>query len=244
MDITTFDKDLPDFGTPFALQYLNGLLLESRAKLDICIFSASLAYRLTSDKAVRKHLESATKKIGDIHTTWLSANSTTATIKDWIAEIRQLVVLYMKTLDWVVDNSKMSDDNPVTLAQFSKFQQNMAALVQSLASGDAESKPADSLPYDQAVALMSRICGSDAVSDRTLREWIHAGKAKKANLKITFDDLRSVQTWKAWCESYRVIMDGRLRIRQRYSELLKSDNTTDDPTTDDTIANDETIDNE
>lgn len=244
MDNLTYNKDLPDVGAPFAPQYLNGLLLESRAKLDICIFSASLAYRLTSDKAVRKHLENASKEIGDIHTAWLSANSKTATIQDWIAEIRQLVIHYMKALDWVVDNSKMSDDNPVTQEQFAKFQQNMAALVQSLASGDAESKPADSLPYDQAVAIMSRLCGSDAVSDRTLREWIHAGKAKKANLKITFDDLRSVQTWKVWCESYRAIMNSRLRIRQRYSELLKSDNTTDDSTTDDTIAEDETIDNE
>ena len=61
MDNLTYNNDLPDIDTPFALQYLNGLLLESRAKLDICIFSASLAYRLTSDKTVREHLESATK---------------------------------------------------------------------------------------------------------------------------------------------------------------------------------------
>lgn len=218
MDNLTYNKDLPDIDAPFALQYLNGLLLESRAKLDICIFSASLAYRLTSDKAVREHLESATKEIGDIHTAWLSANSTTATIKDWIAEIRQLVVHYMKALDWVVDNSKMSDDNPVTQEQFSKFQQSMAAFVQSLASGDTESKPADSLPYDQAVSLMDRLCGADAVSERTLRDWIHAGKAKKANLKITFDDLRNVQTWTAWCEAYRSVMSGRLRVRQQLSD--------------------------
>ena len=215
MDITTFDKDLPDLGAPFALQYLNGLLLESRAKLDICIFSASLAYRLTSDKAVRKHLEDTSKEIGDIHAAWLTANSKTATIRDWIAEIRQLVIQYMKALDWVVDNSKMSDDNPVTQAQFSKLQQNMAALIQGLASGDSKSKPADSLPYDQAVALMSRICKDDAVSERTLREWISAGRAKKANLKITFDDLRSIQTWKAWCETYQSVMSGRLRVRQQ-----------------------------
>lgn len=170
MDNITYDKDLPDIGAPFSLQYLNGLLLESRAKLDICIFSASLAYRLTSDKAVRKHLESASKKIGDIHTAWLTTNSKTATIQDWIAEIRQLVIHYMKALDWVVDNSKMSDDNPVTQEQFAKFQQSMAALAQSLASGDTESKPADSLPYDQAVSLMDSLCGFDAVSERTLRD--------------------------------------------------------------------------
>ena len=126
----------------------------------------------------------------------------------------------MKALDWVVDNSKMSDDNPVTQEQFAKFQQNMAALVQSLASADTESKPADSLPYDQAVSLMDSLCGVDAVSERTLRDWIHAGKAKKANLKITFDDLRNVQTWTAWCEAYRSVMSGRLRIRQQLSENL------------------------
>ena len=45
MDNITYGKDLPDIDAPFALQYLNGLLLESRVKLDICIFSASLAYR-------------------------------------------------------------------------------------------------------------------------------------------------------------------------------------------------------
>ena len=219
MDNLTYNKDLPDVGAPFALQYLNGLLLESRAKLDICIFSASLAYRLTSDKAVRKHLENASKEIGDIHTAWLAANSKTATIQDWIAEIRQLVIHYMKALDWVVDNSKMSDDNPVTQEQFAKFQQNMAALVQSLASADTESKPADSLPYDQAVSLMDSLCGVDAVSERTLRDWIHAGKAKKANLKITFDDLRNVQTWTAWCEAYRSVMSRRLRVKQQLSDI-------------------------
>ena len=124
----------------------------------------------------------------------------------------------MKALDWVVDNSKMSDDNPVTQEQFSKFQQSMAAFVQSLASGDTESKPADSLPYDQAVSLMDRLCGADAVSERTLRDWIHAGKAKKANLKITFGDLKNVQTWTAWCEAYRSVMSGRLRVRQQLSD--------------------------
>ena len=219
MDNLTYNKDLPDIDAPFALQYLNGLLLESRVKLDICIFSASLAYRLTSDKAIRKHLESASKEIGEIHAAWLAANSKTATIKDWIAEIRKLVIHYMNALDWVVDNSKMSDDNPVTQEQFSKFQQNMAALVQSLASGDTESKPADSLPYDQAVSLMDSLCGVDAVSERTLRDWIHTGKAKKANLKITFDDLRNIQTWTAWCEAYRSVMSGRLRVKQQLSDI-------------------------
>lgn len=119
------------------------------------------------------------------------------------------------------DHKDQGDDSSQLLNQILSIVAATKQKIDSFAKDKDKNKPADSLSYDDAVKIMNRICGSDAVSERTLREWIKSGKAAKTDLKISFDDLKSVQTWTVWCQSYYSRMTNRLKIKEALTDATQ-----------------------
>jgi hypothetical protein len=63
---------------------------------------------------------------------------------------------------------------------------------------DAKKPP--HIEYAVAVAIMKRK-GVD-ITDRTLRNWLKAGKAGRVKLPISWDNLASTASWSAWVDFY------------------------------------------
>lgn len=134
------------------------------------------------------------------------------------------VIAYYETIFEVLDDIPVedTDTNKLSDQQYETLNSKIDTLHAILAAylGN-KGKPADTLPYDDAVEIMNQICGSDAVSEKTIRDWIKSGKTAKTDLKISFDDLKSVQTWTVWCQSYYSRMTNRLKIREALTDATQ-----------------------
>lgn len=103
---------------------------------------------------------------------------------------------------------------------FKQVSANLEAVrvgVATLVNNIPGSNRPSTIQVSDAISIMAKVCGSDAVSERTIQRWLRQGKASKANLKIDYDDLSSVSSWNAWCESYRAQMTNRLKCREYLS---------------------------
>lgn len=67
------------------------------------------------------------------------------------------------------------------------------------------------ITLDEAATIMREICIGDAVTKKTLSQWLKRDESPKSGLRITPDDLRCTQSWQAWCESYHATMTNRLK---------------------------------
>ena len=72
---------------------------------------------------------------------------------------------------------------------------------------DAKKPP--HIEYAEAVAIMKRKGGD--MTDRTLRNWLKAGKAGRVKLPISWYNLASPASWSAWVDVYL----GKEKIRKR-----------------------------
>jgi hypothetical protein len=81
-------------------------------------------------------------------------------------------------------------------AALDEVRHGVEILVQHLP--DAKKPP--HIEYAVAVAIMKRK-GVD-ITDRTLRNWLKAGKAGRVKLPISWDNLASTASWSAWVDFY------------------------------------------
>lgn len=70
--------------------------------------------------------------------------------------------------------------------------------------------------WKEAVAILERLGGN--ATERTIRDWIKSGAAVKTGTPISWDDLKSVKTWTAWCETYVTAFRYRITSRDFISE--------------------------
>jgi len=82
--------------------------------------------------------------------------------------------------------------------------QGVGVLVQHLPDAD---KPPH-IEEAEAVAIMKRKGGD--MTDRTLRNWLKAGKAGRVKTPISWDDLATVASWSAWVDAYLAAETARL----------------------------------
>lgn len=121
------------------------------------------------------------------------------------ALVRAVPKEYRKQLDAA---SRLDDIKKDTTAT----RQGVGVIVQHLP--DAKKPPV--IPWEEAVAIMQRKGGD--ITDRTVRNWIKAGKASKTGTPISWDDLRTTQTWAAWVDTYLAALKSRASARKFISE--------------------------
>lgn len=93
-----------------------------------------------------------------------------------------------------------------------RTEQGVGALVQHL----PDAKKPTAIPWEEAVAIMEAKGGN--MTERTGRNWIKAGKAAKTGTPISWDDLRTTQSWAAWVDAYLAALRSRATCRKIVSE--------------------------
>ncbi|HBJ59667.1 MAG TPA: hypothetical protein DDY72_04305 [Verrucomicrobia bacterium] len=104
--------------------------------------------------------------------------------------------------------------------QFGTLAVNIAQSVSEIKSNQpkATKKHKYGVTLDNAVLIMKRICGSDAVCKRTLKRWFEAGQSLATGMPLKADHLASETVWSAWCKSYFAEMTNRLKVKRYLDE--------------------------
>lgn len=189
-----------------------------------------LLFKYTGDKQIRDDISTKTNKLFQAWEDWSRSSQwkeedgkrTPKDLDVAIDGLRTINACYEVLLDELDERPAAK---PIELEAMRQTLDDMKTISASISHGievllkkaNCAGKPESTIDYDTAESIMRRICGDDAVGERTLRTWISIGRASKANLAVSFDDLMSIQSWTAWCELYRAKIRTRLRIR----EMLK-----------------------
>lgn len=121
------------------------------------------------------------------------------------ALVRAVPKEYRKQLDTASRLDDMKKDTQAT-------RQGVGVLVQHL----PDAKKPTVISWGEAIVITKKKGGD--MTERTVRNWIKAGKASKTGTPISWDDLRTTTTWSAWVDTYLAALKSRASVRKFISE--------------------------